>query len=127
MEDMSNLEKIDTLSLPQVFFFKSLLYFDGDLLAWMKGPQDQNYLLSWADTDSLVNRWLLIPESEENITRYIKNEMDLKTLQSGQATHLWIFDQDNEGIKQTFLANIEEVPEMYFAEEGTFYDEDLAV
>lgn len=101
-----------------------LIYFDGSLLSLFENEYGDSYLYYWCDVDDFHNRWLVFRVSKVILKRYITGKTTLRELILKPVEgFLYSLDIDNNlEIKNTYLIQPENLPDIYIPGEKSYYD-----
>ena len=111
----ANLEKIG-----------DFIYYEGPLLSLYQDKiNDGNYYFyKWADCDDECNRWLIFLVTEENLKRFLFEELSLRQLiTKNQFMYLVDLDNDFEQ-KKCLVVEMKDLPSNYLPSEDSFYGEE---
>lgn len=115
---------INTLDLKNFRRVSDLIYYEGPLLSYFQDKEGESYLFSWVDCDDTYNRWLIIHTSFNNVVRYIKKELSLRSIiHETSEENLYLVDIDSE-VNYHHLMNVRigNLPDEYLPVSDKLYD-----
>lgn len=102
-----------------------LIFFDGPLLSHYVHKSGTNYLSYWVDCDDENERWLVFNVGLTYLQRYVNGEISLLNLLKGIENGLInVVDVNTDGdIINNKLVEISDLPESYFPDEDSLFDQ----
>lgn len=123
---MNTIEGINAkLIFSDLVKISDLIFFDGPLLSHYVHKSGTNYLSYWVDCDDESERWLVFNIGLTYLQRYVNGDVSLLDLLKGIENGLiYVVDVNTEGvIIDNKLVQIYDLPESYFPEEDSFFDQ----
>ena len=123
---MNTIEGINAkLIFSDLVKISDLIFFDGPLLSHYVHKSGTNYLSYWVDCDDESERWLVFNSGLTYLQRYVNGDVSLLDLLKGIENGLiYVVDVNTEGvIIDNKLVQIYDLPESYFPEEDSFFDQ----
>jgi len=118
----ANLEIFPYPELSKVY---DLIEFDGPLLSHYKDASDLNFLFYWVDSDSEVNRWMLIEISNDEIKDYLNSEISLKFIIRSKSNVIITHIKRDMSYSESIYVLQSQIPINYYPEEDSFYTFDI--
>lgn len=117
-------KKVEQLPYPGLHKVADLTYYDGPLLSLFRDTENQGYFYYWCDADETYNRWLVLPITELQLARYIKQTLPLdEILIHPVGGELYVVGIDGQGKHSSvLLTHPEQLPVDYFPQKHTFFD-----
>ena len=111
----ANLEKIG-----------DFIYHEGPLLSLYQDKNNDGnyYFYKWADCDDECNRWLIFLVTEDNLKRFLFEELSLRQL-IAKNQFMYLVDLDNDfEQKKCLVVEMKNLPSNYLPSEDSFYGEE---
>lgn len=113
------------LNFSDLVKMSDLIFFDGPLLSHYVHKSGTNYLSYWVDCDDEYERWLVFNVGLTYLQRYVNGEISLLNLLKGIENGLInVVDVNTDGdIINNQLVEISNLPESYFPDEDSLFDQ----
>ncbi|MGM9697393.1 MAG: DUF6575 domain-containing protein [Prevotella sp.] len=113
------------LNFSDLVKMSDLIFFDGPLLSHYVHKSGTNYLSYWVDCDDENERWLVFNVGLTYLQRYVNGEISLLNLLKGIDNGLInVVDVNTDGdIINNKLVEISDLPESYFPDEDSLFDQ----
>jgi len=125
--EVLNFERRKLTDFKSHVWVEDVLYFDGPILALLKGDTKLDYFYYWCDSDDQYNRWLAIPVNRTEIEKYKSGQLSILDLAADPDVELTLVDVNSELLpRKAWAAVFDQLPEDYVPPETSYFDAELS-